>query len=1342
MTFQLLTSLQKCHENGVYHGDIKSENVLVTSWNWVYLADFASFKPVYLPEDDPSEFSFFFDTSSRRSCYVAPERFLAPGEHKQGELQSAMDIFSLGCVIAELFMEGTHTFTLAQLFKYRKGEFTPDLSEIENPDVRELALSMISLDPSNRLSAGDYLDKWKGKLFPEYFYNFLHDFIGAVSTRNHFVSDNQALEPQSFLDQRIEFIYDHFDTVVHHLGFGQFDTQLEAVPPSNLINDEDAALLDLPGWRHVIKWNSTEDIKKDDGALIILSVISSSIRNVSRSSIKLKGLDLMLATSELINDEAKLDRCLPFILSLLDDESDLVQAAAIKTMTQLLRLVNVITPVNGAIFPEYIFQKLESINSNPSVLVRATYASCISSLAQSAQRFLELSQVLKTAGMLESIDPETENGIRTESISFDSHRQGLVSLFKDHASALLTDSHASVKKAFLKSIIPLCIFFGRQKTNDVILTHLITYLNDPDSSLRRQFFDCIIGLGPFIGPISLEQYIQPLMLQSLNDPEEYVIAKAFEAFATFAQLGLLKKSDTWNLLKVAVRYTMHPNNWIRNNVFGFLDACIQWMTPAERYCTFNPIVKNFLDCDILDFTLANLIRSFKPPLSRMVFREAMTWASHAKKSQFWKIQSIQKVGGAEAILSTSIPESFDQVPKSSEDNQYLERIYRLGTTVEDVWKIAVLREHIYRVARLSTRLQASPETIEPSTKFSISTLGLTPKTIRVHRSFLQSLGDQMDQLSLTSLDDIREFGNQTPQGPKRLEIKRAGSISTTNSVDSATNSRSEIHMGTTGATLGQPSTTTATDTTDVYGQMDQPYIPTRRTPSVSSKGNYHGGPHNEIDSDPHVASMVRTLYAQSVTTEPSDFGPQVVPITYAEVLHNPTSSVKKPNWKPAGILASQLAEHTAAVNKIAVSPDHSFFLSCSDDGYIKLWDCSRLEKNVINKSAQTFYCGETKAKFICFIENTYTFACSCSDGSVKIIRVDATFGAHKAKYKKMTVVREYRRADGTYAVWMQHIKTSDGSILIMATTDSKIIGLDMNSMKERFVFDQPYSHGVPTCFVIDTKRTCLLLGTSQGVLDLWDLRFNILVNTWTLEDPAPIRQLCLRPKDTGFSVCMLGGTNKSEISVWKINEAKCTEVYHANHHLDPTHVYQLLKYEEPALSPATLKKNGGGNHLSSLSRDTSRDADLLCMAIGVDSPKNGEDFRHIHVVSGASDRRIRFWDLNSIESNSVVSGLSTETETVSFFKSYNNSVKVVAEKTMTVTSTKALNSNGTNNSNSGKSGASSNRPSRHSRTTVIAAEQQDLAKNHLAAVVDIAILHRPYQMIVSADRTGVIKVFI
>lgn len=139
------------HARKVSHGDIKSENILVTSWNWVFLTDFSSaFKPTYIPEDDPSDFSYFFDTSGRRTCYLAPERFYGQDSdisrkkatlevgRSLGKVTEPMDVFSLGCVIAELFMEGTPPFTLAQLLQYRNGEYSLDayLAQIEDDDIR------------------------------------------------------------------------------------------------------------------------------------------------------------------------------------------------------------------------------------------------------------------------------------------------------------------------------------------------------------------------------------------------------------------------------------------------------------------------------------------------------------------------------------------------------------------------------------------------------------------------------------------------------------------------------------------------------------------------------------------------------------------------------------------------------------------------------------------------------------------------------------------------------------------------------------------------------------------------------------------------------------------------------------------------------------------------------------------------------------------------------------------------------------------------------------------------------------------------------------------------------
>ena len=46
-----------------------------------------------------------------------------------------------------------------------------------------------------------------------------------------------------------------------------------------------------------------------------------------------------------------------------------------------------------------------------------------------------------------------------------------------------------------KCITQLCVFFGQQKANDLILSHMITFLNNKtDWRLRAAFFDCVVNV--------------------------------------------------------------------------------------------------------------------------------------------------------------------------------------------------------------------------------------------------------------------------------------------------------------------------------------------------------------------------------------------------------------------------------------------------------------------------------------------------------------------------------------------------------------------------------------------------------------------------------------------------------------------------------------------------------------------------------------------------------------------------------------------------------------------------------------------------------------------------------
>ena len=119
-----------------------------------------------------------------------------------------MDIFSLGCVLAEMFFEGKYLlFDLAQKLDYRKNEkgseiiknIDDKLSKIEDEAIRELIKDMIQKDSSQRKSAREYLDVWGNKIFPKCFSNFFFEFFEEIVS-NPMLSGG---------DERVAFLYLH-----------------------------------------------------------------------------------------------------------------------------------------------------------------------------------------------------------------------------------------------------------------------------------------------------------------------------------------------------------------------------------------------------------------------------------------------------------------------------------------------------------------------------------------------------------------------------------------------------------------------------------------------------------------------------------------------------------------------------------------------------------------------------------------------------------------------------------------------------------------------------------------------------------------------------------------------------------------------------------------------------------------------------------------------------------------------------------------------------------------------------------------------------------------------------
>ena len=210
ITYQLLKAVQSLHDAGVCHGHLTTENVLLTSWNWVLISDVGCqhYKPVVLPDDDPGQWIHWFEGrggedvkkeslgghhsgNGEKKCCLAPERFYTPGysdstdkiEGGDGKddkstspaiptkLTPAMDVFSLGCVLIELFLNGERAMDLGDLMEYRRRGTGDDgssllpqslkqkLDKIESSKMRAACRHMLTLDPSSRLSPTEYLER-------------------------------------------------------------------------------------------------------------------------------------------------------------------------------------------------------------------------------------------------------------------------------------------------------------------------------------------------------------------------------------------------------------------------------------------------------------------------------------------------------------------------------------------------------------------------------------------------------------------------------------------------------------------------------------------------------------------------------------------------------------------------------------------------------------------------------------------------------------------------------------------------------------------------------------------------------------------------------------------------------------------------------------------------------------------------------------------------------------------------------------------------------------------------------------------------------------------------------
>ena len=62
--FQFFYGIYQLHSAEIYHGDLKIENILLSSNNSVFISDISPFKPAYIQIDDLGNYTYYFGVNS------------------------------------------------------------------------------------------------------------------------------------------------------------------------------------------------------------------------------------------------------------------------------------------------------------------------------------------------------------------------------------------------------------------------------------------------------------------------------------------------------------------------------------------------------------------------------------------------------------------------------------------------------------------------------------------------------------------------------------------------------------------------------------------------------------------------------------------------------------------------------------------------------------------------------------------------------------------------------------------------------------------------------------------------------------------------------------------------------------------------------------------------------------------------------------------------------------------------------------------------------------------------------------------------------------------------------
>mmetsp|Transcript_37690 Transcript_37690/g.78957 ORF Transcript_37690/g.78957 Transcript_37690/m.78957 type:complete len:712 (+) Transcript_37690:17-2152(+) len=378
-------------------------------------------------------------------------------------------------------------------------------------------------------------------------------------------------------------------------------------------------------------------------------------------------------------------------------------------------------------------------------------------------------------------------------------------------------------------------------------------------------------------------------------------------------------------------------------------------------------------------------------------------------------------------------------------------------------------------------------------------------------------------------------------------------------------------------------------------------------------------------------------------------------------------------WKPKihGVIASSRRSpefgHTAPVIRLAVTHDQRFFVSGSHDGTCRVWESEKAEaSNGVLESSLTYSMGNSnsnkhppRVNDLVIVEGSHSVASAGSDGSINVWRVDLVSSSStnitdaimdRRRVAGSTEIKKVNPSEGEVLA-INQFNNQGSSLITYATEKGSIHSWDLRSAKEPFCLKSFQDTGYITNMAIGNDRNWVVVGTNKGFISLWDLRFHQIMKLWRHSRSAPINRLATsfvpppqswvdkRSTNVDSRPYIFVASGSNECAMFDATTGHCSECFRTVYYKNRSPSARIDGL--PSLSHVSLSTSVRRKASLSQGIGTTRIADAITSSLQsincmVGSTGNSD---HSFLITGGSDRRIRFWDFSIPSRCHVANGL-------------------------------------------------------------------------------------------------------